>query len=308
MLGAAWPIQPILGQVFRGFAYNGRSWVQSRGAEWTNVQVFTTSGRYTPSEDLLYAIVECIGPGGGGGWATGDLDGVQMYATAAGGGGSGGYSRKTLPGELLVQGADVALGLGGLVGLGTIGGGMTAGTTSFGGLCVANGGYDSQAFDGSGIVSGAHGTPGAGAALGVGDVVMPGAAGEMWRTTNVNIAVQHLVGAVGGLGGQLFGGALWPVPPWMYTNQNGMDGLANSGAGGGGAQVNIGSTGTTMFGGRGGSGLCVVTEICGTEGNGGGGPGPIEPPTGWPPGVPFNVNLKARVVYDPNGPHVEPVK
>lgn len=313
MLGLPWPLDPVVGRVFRGFAYNGRAWVHARGAEWSNVQVFTASGRYTPSEDLLYAIVECIGPGGGGGWTTGDMDGVTMFPTAAGGGGSGGYSRKTLPAELVIQGADVVVPIGGIVNAGTAGGGVTAGDTNFGGLCVAHAGGNAQAYDGMGTVVGAHGIAGAGALPGAGDIALPGAAGTMWAPVNINIGVQHLVGAVPGIGGQLFGGAPWPTPiagtSWLFTNTNGANGAPNSGGGGGGAQVNTGSGTVTMFGGRGGAGLCVVTEICGTEGNGGPGPEPpIEPPPGWPPGVPFNVNLKARVVYDPNGLHVEPVK
>lgn len=296
---AAWPLAPILGQVFRGFAYNGRSWVQSRGAEWSNVQVFTASGRYTPSEDLIYAIVECFGAGGGGGWATLDVEGVTAYPVAAGGGGSGGYSRKTLPAELVIQGADVIVGAGGIVSAGTAGGGQTAGDANFGGLCVAHGGGDAQAADGTGTLPGSHGLPGVGALPGTGDIVLPGAAGGMWATVNINIAAQHLVGVAPGLGGALFGGAAWPVPPWLFTNVNGVNGAANSGAGGGGAQVNTGSTTVTMFGGSGGSGLVIVTEICGTDGNGGGGPGPEPPGTGRPPGVPINVNAKVALIEEP---------
>lgn len=312
MQGLAWPLTPIIGQVFKGFAYTRQGWTKAKPspfATWSNVQVFTASGRYTPSDNLVYAIVECIGPGGGGGWATGDLDGITHYSTAAGGGGSGGYSKSTLPAELLIQGADVVIGVGGIVSAGTIGGGVTATDTSFGGLCVAHGGGNAQAFDGSGTVASAHGMPGAGALAGTGDLAEPGAAGGMWTVVNINIQTQHLVGAAPGLGGQLMGGARWPTPlagsSWLYTSTNGSDGLPNTGAGGGGAQINGGPG--TMFGGRGGSGLCVVTEICSTDTESPG-PGPIEPPV-WPPGVP--VNVKARVAMfpaDPCGPHVEPVK
>lgn len=298
MNGPAWPLAPTVGQIVSGFVYDGRSWRRTRGAEWSNVQVFTASGRYTPSEDLIYAIVECIGPGGGGGWASGDLDGVTVYSTAAGGGGSGGYSRKTLPAELVIQGVDVIVGNGGLVGVGTIGGGMTAGITNFGGLCMAMGGGDAQAFDGSGNIAGAHGSPGMGAVVGVGDFVMPGSPGGMWTAITVNLVAQHLPGAAPGLGGQLFGGAAWPVPPWIYTSIGGRNGAANTGAGGGGAQVN-GGTNTTTYGGQGGTGLCVVTEICGIEN--GGGPGPEPPGPGRPPGVPINVNAKVALMNVPPG-------
>lgn len=311
MLALPWPLDPVIGQIFKGFAYDGRAWQKAKPspfATWSNVQVFKSSGRYTPSDDLVYVVVECWGAGGGGGWATGDLDGVTVYATAAGGGGSGGYSKSTIPAGLVIQGADVVIGAGGIVSAGLVGGGNTATPTSFGGLVVANGGGDAQAFDGTGNVAAAHGLAGIGAAPGVGDVTMPGAAGGMWAAIKVNLAVQHLDGVVPGLGGQLFGGAQWPPRPWLYTNANGMNGLPNSGAGGGGAQVQGGSQ-ATMFGGAGGSGLCVVTEICSTDTEGPDPGPPITPPSNWPPGVPFNVNVRAKVIRDPNPqPIVEPVK
>lgn len=304
MIAAGWPLTPVIGQVVKGFAWDGRAWTKTKPspfATWSNVQRFTASGRYVPSDDLVYVVVECLGAGGGGGWASADLDGVTVYSTAAGGGGSGGYSKSTIPAELVAQGADVVIGVGGLVSAGTAGGGNTATPTSFGGLVIANGGGDAQAYDGSGSLPGAHGLPGMGAALGVGDIVQPGAAGGMWAAIKINIAVQHIDGAVPGLGGQLFGGARWPNPPWIYTSQNGMDGIANTGAGGGGAQIN--STNTTTFGGRGGSGLCVVTEICSTDTES---PGPEPPGPGRPPGVPVNLNVRAKVMNVPYVP--EPCK
>lgn len=310
MNALAWPLTPVIGQVFKGFAWDGKAWGRAKPrlvAQWTNVQVFKTDGRYTPSDDLLYAIVECIGPGGGGGWCAGDLEGVSMTPTAAGGGGSGGYSRSVLPAEAVIQGADVAVPIGGIVSVGTVGGGVTAGDTSFGGIVVAHAGGNSQAFDGAGTIPSAHGLAGAGALPGTGDIALPGAAGGMWATGNINLSAQHLVAAIPGLGGQLFGGAAWPVPPWLFTNQNGRDGVANSGAGGGGAQVNVGSVATTTFGGRGGSGLVVVTEFCGTDD--GGGPDPEPPGPGRPPGVPININAKValtHVPFDPDAPYVDP--
>lgn len=297
MIAAPWPLAPVIGQVFKGFAYDGKAWTKAKPravSYWTNVQVFRASGRYVPSDNLIYAVVECIGPGGGGGWSSGDLDGVTVYSTAAGGGGSGGYSRATLAAAQVSQGADVVIGAGGIVGVGVIGGGKTSGDTNFGGLVVAYGGGDAQAYDGAGNIAGAHGAAGLGGAVGVGDIALPGAAGGMWAAIKINLVAQHLDGMAPGLGGQLFGGAAWPVPPWIYTSVGGQNGAPNSGAGGGGAQVN-GGTNTTTYGGAGGSGLCVVTEYCGLNIE----PEPPGPEPGWPPGVPVRLNVKAAVMEEP---------
>lgn len=304
MLAAAWPLEPILGQVFRGFAYDGRQWRKARGAEWSNVQVFKTSGRYTPSEDLLYVIVECFGAGGGGGWCQRLPAAISGFA-GAGGGGSGGYSRKTLPAELVIQGADVVVAPGLTLGAGQAGGAYAV-DTSFGGLVIAKGGQNANAYDGAGSIPGQSqfGQPGQGAPVGTGDVTLPGACGypftvlAQWQADGTPTFFPQA-----GLGGTLFGGNVKIPDQQIGQQQNGMNGVPNSGAGGGGGQA---GSGTPAFGGTGGSGLCVVTEICGTE-NGGPEP-PITPPSGWPPGVPFRVDVRARVVHDPNPPTPEPVK
>lgn len=306
MLGAAFPLEPVLGHVLKGFAYNGRSWVKTRGAEWQNVQVFTTSGQYVPSPDLLYVIVECIGAGGGGGWAARGT-GVLSGNAGAGGGGSGGYSRKTLPAEFVIQGADVIIAAGGLVGFNATGWQYALDTT-FGDLCIAKGGQNAMPYDGLGVtgVVPSFGQPGLGAPVGTGDVAMPGAGGEFWRTLTSWQTSDTAVYLAGGMGGQIFGGNTYPVASWNpNSNVNGTNGVPNSGAGGSGG---ITGSNTTALGGAGGSGLVIVTEICGTENGGGPGPEPPVPP-GWPPGVPFNVNLRAKVVQVPYvPPEPEPVK
>lgn len=300
MNGPAWPLSPVLGQVFKGWAWNSRAWVKAHGAEWSNVQVFTASGRYEPSDDLIYVIVECLGAGGGGGWC--QPNGVSGTC-AAGGGGSGGYSRKTLPAELVVQGADVFVAQGGIVSVGTAGGNFAADTT-FGGLVIAKGGGNAWAYDGNATVeTGLYGAPGPGAPAGIGDLALPGACGEPWGS------VYNSQGAItadrAGLGGALFGGNAINTTQvnWPFVNQSGSNGAANTGAGGCGGQVWTGSQ--MMFGGVGGSGLVIVTEICGTEG--GGPTPPIDPvPPGWPPGVPFRVDMKAAVKQLPPGAEFPP--
>src|ERR1700720_4672748 len=53
------------------------------------VQVFTSSGTYTPSAGLVTAIIECVGGGGGGGGSA--FSPTQVHG--GGGGGAGGYAR-----------------------------------------------------------------------------------------------------------------------------------------------------------------------------------------------------------------------
>lgn len=301
MNALTWPVTPIIGQVFKGFQYDGKTWKKSTAgprATWQNVQVFTASGRYEPSDNLVAVTVECIGAGGGGGWCAGWADGITIYPVAAGGGGSGGYSKRTLPASEVAQGADVIVGNGGVCPLGQAGGGVTGTDTSFGGLCVAHPGGDAQSLDASGLAGSGHGLPGHGAAIGVGDFCEPGAAGDMWAAIKINFGVQHLDSVRPGLGGQLFGGAKWPAyvgTSWLYTDANGENGLPNSGAGGGGAMINIQAT--TKFGGQGGSGLVVVTELCSLDTEGP--PGPIQPGPSRPPGVPLNLKIKAAVSHVP---------
>ena len=65
----AFPVNPYIGQMYMGWVWNGSVWLpQPNGPAW-NVQVFTSSGLYTPSAGLTFAQVEVLGGGGGGGGA-----------------------------------------------------------------------------------------------------------------------------------------------------------------------------------------------------------------------------------------------
>jgi hypothetical protein len=207
--------------------------------------VFTVSGTYMPSPGLVSLVVECIGGGGGGGAAA--ASNADVIVTG-GGGGSGGYSRKTLPAALVAGGVIVTVGAGGA----SNGNGAA---TSFGALCLAQGGLTGQ---GNNDVN-EYGAAGAGAPPGVGDVTFPGATGST-GTTDIVQTPPLLNVAMGGLGGQIFGGNIsTAAAPGAATV--GANALPNTGAGGSGAAVNqLASSSGQLLGGTGGSGLCTVTE------------------------------------------------
>jgi hypothetical protein len=305
MRGAAWPLSPVLGQIFARSVYDGRTWRRTRGAEWSIVKRFTVSGIYTASPDLQYAFIECWGAGGGGGWSR-PSSAVSSHA-AAGGGGSGGYSRITLPAELLVGDHLVTVAAGGFVPLTGQGGGF-ASDTMFGVYCTARGGGNAMAFDGTGEVPGAFGAPGLGAPPGPGDISMPGAIGSPWISMTLTLNTSEIICFQGGFGGEIIGGAQLPTQStWIGSSFPGWPGLPNSGAGGGGGTSNTDTSTIQRAGGQGGSGLVVVTEVCGVP-DGGGGPGPDpEPPIPGepprrPPGVPLRIDARVKLIEVPYCP------
>ena len=239
------PLNPTVGQRWLGWVWNGAQWVQTPA---TGMQVLTTvfvaSGPYMPSPGLVSLTVECIGGGGGGGNCASPN---ATYIVAGGGGGSGGYSRKTLPASLVLGGVVITVGAGGGEGVS----GLPGGPTSFGALCVANGGggnNDTNVF----------GAAGPGASIGIGDLTQPGGPG----TAGV-VSGPTLEGVVGGRGGQMWGGAVGDPLIGVGQTWPGSPGTANTGAGGNGAVINQSTAiNTTIIGGSGGSGVCIVTEYC----------------------------------------------
>jgi hypothetical protein len=203
-----------------------------------NIRLFTASGTYTPSANLVSAIVECIGGGAAGGGNAGNA----AQSNISGGGGSGAYSRKYLTTAQIGASQAITIGAGG-VGVST-GNGGNGGTTSFGSLCTAPGGSG----------GGSAGVAGAGAAAGTGDVVAAGAPGQMGTVLNGS-GILYPCGASGGSGP--FGGG-------------GVGAQANGGqAFNGGPATNYGSGGSgscafnvasNTTGGNGSAGVVIVTE------------------------------------------------
>lgn len=222
--------------------YYGAAASAASVATRTQIQVIASSGMYTPSANLVSAIVECIGGGGAGGAATGAANQEHQGA----GGGSGGYSRRSLTAAQIGASQTVTIGNGGAGGASN-GGNGTA--TSFGALVVANGGSGGIAMS-SGSSSGVSGGPGAVVAGAVGDVIVAGTPGHSGFFNNQNASIVATTGSGGP--GPLGGGA---------TTVLGSGGVNANGYGAGGSGGNAHQTTSTLNGGNGSAGICIVTEF-----------------------------------------------
>ena len=98
------------------------------------VKRFIADGTYTPSQRMVYCIVEVLGGGGSG---SGTVDAVSKVSCGSGGG-AGGYSKVLLTSADIGASKSVLVGTGGLS---SVGGSQSGDPSSFGGtLSVGNGG------------------------------------------------------------------------------------------------------------------------------------------------------------------------
>lgn len=206
------------------------------------IQKFTASGTYTPTANLIYAQIECVGGGGAGGGVSGSAN----TSTCGAGGGAGAYARTLSTAATIGASKTVTIGAGGT---GTTGAGGAGGDTSVGTLCIAKGG---SGAGGSANGFGNSGALGGLASGSTGDITVDGQGGA------VGAASTNTTGQTGGAGcggSSFFGGG----GRALTFSGGGSASAANSGGGGGGATVQ--STGSNS-GGAGGSGLVVITEFC----------------------------------------------
>lgn len=205
-------------------------------------QVFSASGTYTPSANMLYCTIECLGGGGGGGGTAA----VAASSSAAGGGGAGAYSRTTVTAATIGASQAVTIGAAGSGAAAGNNAGGTGGDTSVGTICVAKGGGG-----GGGAASNSQGQGGTGgaAASATGTLKVSGGHGA----TGAGGGAQT---GVGGLGGASFFGQ------GGYGQLASGGGVASNvpGAGGGGA-FGVNGAGANG-GGAGGAGIVVITEFC----------------------------------------------
>jgi hypothetical protein len=187
----------------------------------SSVQVFTSSGTYTPPLGLIEAQIMVKGGGSSGASST--------SAGNGGGGGEGEECWKLATAATIGASQAVTIGAGGTsVTANTSADGVAGGTTSFGAIVTAvGGGVPSRGNFGGG--GGAGGSGGSGA-----NYKMPGARGFAGSDST---GTQAYAAYGGGKGG----GAATQA------------GFANSGGGGGGGS-------TVSASGVGGSGICVVLE------------------------------------------------
>ena len=212
------------------------------------IQVFTSTGTYTPTKGLVYCIIECVGGGGGGGGA--GASGATNQNTS-GGGASGGYSRKASTAATIGSSQAVTVGAAGAAGASGANNGGAGGATSVGAICIANGGGGGG---GSSAASWAFGgTPGA---AGTGDLTLLGQYGGSGCGGGTITTIGF---TSGGGGNSMFGpGALGQSQP---VSASGTGNAASAGAygGGGGGAMSYAASGAAA-GGAGQTGIVVITE------------------------------------------------
>lgn len=208
-----------------------------------NVQVFTSSGTYTPTTGMKYCTVEIVGGGGGGGGCAAT---TATQAAAAGGGGGGGYERQTFSAATIGASQSVTIGAAGTAGTSTPSAGGAAGFTLFGVLIQASGGLGG-ALSNATILGVSNGGAG-GVAIGGGNFGCNGTPGERGLSIFSTTAL-----VMGGSGGSSFfgGGRLGPI-----ASTSGGVALSYGGGGAGGASAN----GIATPGGAGFAGICIITE------------------------------------------------
>jgi hypothetical protein len=261
-MGLNFPDTPTVGQTFPAPPTAGVPVWKWDGTEWTPTsipigpvvikkQIFTASGTYTPSANLLYAIIECVGSGGGGG---GTQAGGGTVWDGGGGGGGGSYAKLIATAATIGSSQVVTIGVAGSAGAVAGGTGGNGGDTSVGTLCIGKGGSG-----GTGGTTSAGGVGGNGGIPGTGDLTVPGQRGfpGMLTTFSNN---QYGFGGEGGSAALGFGAGGITGAVANTASQAGVAG-SNYGGGGSGAITSGGAaSGTT--GGAGALGVVFITEFC----------------------------------------------
>uniref|UniRef100_UPI001F3DF509 phage tail fiber protein n=1 Tax=Escherichia coli TaxID=562 RepID=UPI001F3DF509 len=197
-----------------------------------NTRVFTSSGTYTPTPGTKRIRVTITGGGGGGGGCQATSNNETFFGA---GGGAGGTVIVTL--TLTKDGYPVTIGAGGGGGVGATNG-LKGGDSSFG-TVIAPGG------EGGGKVGVTNTNGGNGGAPNTGDVRIIGGHGGDGQSGNISVSGEGGSSYWGGGGRAGAGG--------------GVIGRAY-GSGGGGA-YDAGYSGTSMTGGKGAAGICIIEEF-----------------------------------------------
>jgi len=217
------------------------------GVDMVTMFFFFSTATFVPPLNMTSCIVEGQGGGGGGGSALAD----GTNGLGGGGGGSGGFFKAWLTPTQVGTSQTVTIGTGGAPG-------QQGGNTSFGVLATGQGGFPGLLNDGvtSGGVGGQGGTGSAAAgvpAIGFGG--NPGLSGDAFFPA-VTAAGNQAEIVHGGAGGGSYGGGGAPTAASLTTFQTGNDGFL--GGGGSGAVTSAATGGSTIPGGRGGPGWCVI--------------------------------------------------
>lgn len=209
------------------------------------VQTFTSTGTYTPTAGMSYAVVECLGSGGGGGSSAGNVADIFIGA----GGGSGSYSMKRVTATDIGTSQAVTIGAAGTGGAAGSNNGTAGSDVSLGSLCIGKGGSGGQFASTIQVPAG-----GAGGVAGTGDVTARGTpGGPGLYTTTTAIAMSLGWGGSSALGG----GAVAQFCNGTSAATGATAG--NYGAGGAGGCSN--TTASNAAGGDGSKGIVIVTEF-----------------------------------------------
>ncbi|EHU6068695.1 carbohydrate kinase [Escherichia coli] len=199
---------------------------------WVNTRVFTSSGTYTPTPGTKRIRVTITGGGGGGGGCKATSNNETFFG--AGGGAGGTIISIITPTQ---NSYPVTIGAGGAGGVSATNG--TSGGNSVFASLIAPGGA------GGGKVGVTNTNGGNGGVPSTGDIRITGGNGGDGQSGNISVSGEGGTSYWGGGGRAGAGG--------------GVSGKAY-GSGGGGA-YDAGYSGTSMTGGKGAAGICIIEEF-----------------------------------------------
>ncbi|WP_407815734.1 phage tail protein [Escherichia coli] len=212
--------------------YLGLSDASGYVGRWVNTRVFTSSGTYTPTPGTKRIRVTITGGGGGGGGCKAISNNETFFGA---GGGAGGTVITTL--ILTKDSYPVTIGAGGAGGVSATNG-LKGGDSSFGSV-IAPGG------EGGGKSGVTNTNGGNGGVPSTGGINIIGGNGGDGQSGNIGVSGEGGTSHWGGGGRAGAGG--------------GVSGKAY-GSGGGGA-YDAGYSGTSMTGGKGAAGICIIEEF-----------------------------------------------
>ncbi|PRY07063.1 hypothetical protein [Paraburkholderia sp. BL25I1N1] len=211
-----------------------------------NVQVFTSSGTYTPTAGASSAVIECVGAGGGGG-GVGATSSTQV--AVSGGGGSGAFGRARVTS---LSSQTVTIGAAGGGGAAGANAGSAGGQTSIGTWLVCPGGAGGPAGTAQTLTN-AQALAGIAAGGAIATTSVTSIFLSRGSASTFGISVYNTGGGVSGGGASsIFGGG-------GQASSGGANNASGFGAGGGGAANNISSS--ALGGGSGTAGLIIVYEF-----------------------------------------------
>ncbi|EHL6036469.1 phage tail protein [Escherichia coli] len=212
--------------------YLGLSDASGYVGRWLNTRVFTSSGTYTPTPGTKRIRVTITGGGGGGGGCKATSNNETFFG--AGGGAGGTIISIMTPTQ---NSYPVTIGAGGAGGVSATNG--TSGGNSVFASLIAPGGA------GGGKVGVTNTNGGNGGVPSTGDIRITGGNGGDGQSGNIGVSGEGGTSHWGGGGRAGAGG--------------GVSGKAY-GSGGGGA-YDAGYSGTSMTGGKGAAGICIIEEF-----------------------------------------------